>query len=157
MEDLPLGRIAALVPEFAVKDLPLGRTLMIYIYIKIKSVALQFRRAKTDWSGYCQMANYSRGDLVVSEAPSLNLSFNFLIQILLLLISRSYPIVLTRLGGPRFRSYSSRKVCRPRWSRGYHTRHWIRDPPWSPNIIWPSLSSIIISLRAPLTWDVDMP
>ena len=39
MEDLPLGRIAALVPEFAVKDLPLGRTLMIlyiqYIYIYI--------------------------------------------------------------------------------------------------------------------------
>ena len=27
MEDLPLGRIAALVPEFAVKDLSLGRTL----------------------------------------------------------------------------------------------------------------------------------
>ena len=26
MEDLPSGRIAALVPEFAVKDLPLGRT-----------------------------------------------------------------------------------------------------------------------------------
>ena len=39
MEDLTLGRIAALVPEFAVKDLPLGRTLMIistvYIYIYI--------------------------------------------------------------------------------------------------------------------------
>ena len=30
MEDLPLGRIVALVPEFAVKDLPLGRTLMLY-------------------------------------------------------------------------------------------------------------------------------
>ena len=29
MEDLPLGRIAALVPEFAVKDLPLGRTQMM--------------------------------------------------------------------------------------------------------------------------------
>ena len=29
MEDLPMGRIAALVPEFAVKDLPLGRTLMM--------------------------------------------------------------------------------------------------------------------------------
>ena len=29
MEDLPLGRIAALVPEFAVKDLLLGRTLMM--------------------------------------------------------------------------------------------------------------------------------
>ena len=26
MEDLPLGRIATLEPEFAVKDLPLGRT-----------------------------------------------------------------------------------------------------------------------------------
>ena len=34
MEDLPLGRIAGLMPEFAVKDLPLGRTL-IYIYIGI--------------------------------------------------------------------------------------------------------------------------
>ena len=37
MEDLPLGRIAALVPAFAVKDLPLGRKLMmmiIYIYNK---------------------------------------------------------------------------------------------------------------------------
>ena len=32
MEDLPLGRIAALVPEFAVKDLPLGRTLMMMMY-----------------------------------------------------------------------------------------------------------------------------
>ena len=29
MEDLPLSRIAALVPEFAVKDLTLGRTLMM--------------------------------------------------------------------------------------------------------------------------------
>ena len=26
MEELPLDRIAALVPEFAAKDLPLGRT-----------------------------------------------------------------------------------------------------------------------------------
>ena len=26
MEDLPLGRIGALVPEYAVTDLPLGRT-----------------------------------------------------------------------------------------------------------------------------------
>ena len=29
MEDLHLCRIAALVPEFAVKDLPFGRTLMM--------------------------------------------------------------------------------------------------------------------------------
>ena len=33
MEDLPLGKIAALVPEFAVKDLPLGRTLMMMMMI----------------------------------------------------------------------------------------------------------------------------
>ena len=32
MEDLSLSRIAALVPEFAVKDLPLGRTLMMISY-----------------------------------------------------------------------------------------------------------------------------
>ena len=31
MEDLPLGRIAALEPEFAVKDLSLGRILMMMI------------------------------------------------------------------------------------------------------------------------------
>ena len=29
MEDLPLGRIAALVPEFAAKELPMGRRLMM--------------------------------------------------------------------------------------------------------------------------------
>ena len=34
MEDLHLGRIAALVPEFAVKNLSLGRTLMMMIRIK---------------------------------------------------------------------------------------------------------------------------
>ena len=33
MEDLPLGRIAALVPEFAVKDLPLGGTLMMMVIL----------------------------------------------------------------------------------------------------------------------------
>ena len=35
MEDMSLGRIAALVPEFAVKDLPLGRTLMMMMKRKI--------------------------------------------------------------------------------------------------------------------------
>ena len=33
MKDLPLGRIAALVPEFAVKDLPMGRTVIMMIAI----------------------------------------------------------------------------------------------------------------------------
>ena len=34
MEDMPLGRIAAWVPEFAVMDLPLGRTLMMMMMIR---------------------------------------------------------------------------------------------------------------------------
>ena len=44
MEDLSLGRIATLVHEFAVKDLPLGRTLMmmihflLYIYLMYMSI-----------------------------------------------------------------------------------------------------------------------
>ena len=46
----------------------------------------------------------STGGLVVSKALSLNLNFSFLNWILLLLISSSYPICLTRLGGPSFRS-----------------------------------------------------
>ena len=35
MEDLPLVRIAALVPEFAVKGLPLGRILMMMMMMMI--------------------------------------------------------------------------------------------------------------------------
>ena len=41
MEDLPLGRIAALVSEFAMKDLPLGSTLMMMmmmIYCNNKTI-----------------------------------------------------------------------------------------------------------------------
>ena len=34
MEDLPLGRVAALVAKFAVKDLPLGRPLMMMMICK---------------------------------------------------------------------------------------------------------------------------
>ena len=37
MEDLPLGRIAALVPEFAVKDLPLGRSLMVTLIMNMSN------------------------------------------------------------------------------------------------------------------------
>ena len=36
VEDLPSGRTAALVPEFAVKDLPLGRTMMMMMVIRMK-------------------------------------------------------------------------------------------------------------------------
>ena len=38
MEDLALDRIAALVPEFAVKDLPLDRTLMMMMIMTINSL-----------------------------------------------------------------------------------------------------------------------
>ena len=38
MDDLPLGRIAALVPEFAVKDLFLGGTLMMMMMIMMMMI-----------------------------------------------------------------------------------------------------------------------
>ena len=41
MEDLPLGGIAALVPEFEVKDLPLGRTLMMMIMMMMMNYFLR--------------------------------------------------------------------------------------------------------------------
>ena len=77
---------------------------------KKTSVALQPRRAKTDWSGCCQMA-VKRAFWLVNHL-SLNLNFSFLNRISLLLISSSYPIVLTRLGGPRSKSYTFRKIPR---------------------------------------------
>ena len=63
-----------------------------------KSMAIQPRRAKTDWSGCRQMA--VQGVFWLAKRLSLNLNFSFLNRISLLLISSSYPIVLTRLGGP---------------------------------------------------------
>ena len=51
MEDLPLGRIASLMPEFAVKDLPLGQNsddddddIIIIIIIIISTVELSAMR-----------------------------------------------------------------------------------------------------------------
>ena len=59
MEHLPLGRIAALVPEFTVKDLPLGRTLMMMKIISrngmpeqsIETVVEDMIRYCTEWKG----------------------------------------------------------------------------------------------------------
>ena len=65
---------------------------------------------KTNRSSCCQMA--VQRALWLAKHFSLNLNFSFLNWILLLLISSSYPIVLTRLGGPRSRSYTSRKISR---------------------------------------------
>ena len=78
--------------------------------LKIKSVALQLRRAKTDWSGCCLMT--VQGALWLAKRLSLNLNISFLNWISLLLISSSYPIVLTRLGGPRSTPCTSWKISR---------------------------------------------
>ena len=58
------------------------------------------------------LSDDSIGGLVVSKALSLNFNFSFLNRISLLLISSSYPVVITRLGGPRSRPYTSRKISR---------------------------------------------
>ena len=81
-----------------------------YKWNKNKFVALQPRRAKTESSRCCQMA--VQGALLLAKRLSLNLYFSFLNRISLLIIWSSYPIVLTRLGGPRFRPYTSRKISR---------------------------------------------
>ena len=51
-----------------------------------------------------------RGALRLAKQLSLNLNFSFLNRISLLLISSSYSIALTRLGGPHSRPYTSRKI-----------------------------------------------
>ena len=52
MEDLPLGKIAALVPEFAVKDMPLGRTLMMIGIMKYLAGETVFILAKIFMSAH---------------------------------------------------------------------------------------------------------
>ena len=53
-----------------------------------------------------------QGALWLAKRLSLNLNFSFFNRNSLLLESSSYPIVLTRLGGPRSRPYTSRKISR---------------------------------------------
>ena len=72
MDDLPLGRIEALVPKFAVKDLPLGRKLMM---TALKSQG-QLKRLLSD---------DSTGDILVSKSLCLNLNFSFINRIRYLL------------------------------------------------------------------------
>ena len=86
----------------------------VRLYKNNKSLALQPRRAKTDWSACCQKA--VQWALWLAKSLSLNLNFSFLNRISLLLISSSYPIVLTRLGGPHSRPYTFRKKI-PGFSR----------------------------------------
>ena len=51
MEDLHLGRIAALVLEFAVKDLPLGRTLMMMMMMCMNFTFLTLVQGKRKLDG----------------------------------------------------------------------------------------------------------
>ena len=60
MEDLSLDRIAALVPDFAVKNLPLGRSLMMMMKMisrngmpeqSIETVVEDMIRYCTEWKG----------------------------------------------------------------------------------------------------------
>ena len=52
MEDLPLFKIAALVPEFTVKYLPLGRTLMVMMMMLMMMMMMMMikeSRSVTEW------------------------------------------------------------------------------------------------------------
>ena len=91
-----------------------------------KSVALQFRKAKTDWSGCCQMT--VQGALWLVKRLSLDLNFSFLNRISLLLISSSYQL-------------SSRGWVEP-----------IPDPILPEKILWYSRGSN----PGPLGWQSDV-
>ena len=75
MEDLSFGIIAALVPEFAVKDLPLGRTMMMILFnngyslhLKPETVAFR-RRISLGW--IIIMTRYSLQLIVASGKTSI--------------------------------------------------------------------------------------
>ena len=74
-----------------------------------KSVELQLRRANRLKR---LLPDTIQGALWLAKRLSLNLNVSFLNRILLLLVSSSYPIVLTRLGEPRSRPYTSRIISR---------------------------------------------
>ena len=60
MEDLPLGRIAALVPEFAVKDLPVGRTLMMMMNFCVCKIMTLICVCCSAWRGLLLRRTLSR-------------------------------------------------------------------------------------------------
>ena len=69
MEDLPLGRISALVPEFAVKDLPLGRTLMIAIlltpnFVEVHPAIFEFQVSVVNYDALYKMQTCSKAYLL---------------------------------------------------------------------------------------------
>ena len=74
MEDLPLGRIAALVPEFAVKDLPFGQNtddITIYLVLQyaimdgspgdISEEPVMQEKGKKGWRISCDVGEATEG------------------------------------------------------------------------------------------------
>ena len=85
------------------------KSTVSYTFILIKSVALHLRRFKT----YRRVsARLQCRGFVVRKTLSLNLNASFLSRFSLLLISSNYVLVLTRMGGPRPRPYTPRKIYR---------------------------------------------
>ena len=97
-------------------------------------MALQLRRAKTDWSGFCQMT--VQGALWLAKRLSLNLNFSFLHQIRY--FSHQVATQLSSRGWvdpvpdpvlpEKFLGYS-----RVRWiySHKNHVTHFIGEPAWT--------------------------
>ena len=75
--------------------------IVITEFIKIRGATAPKSQHRLKWF----LPDGSTWDLVVSKALSLNINFSFINRISLLLISSSYAIGLTRLGGPRSRTY----------------------------------------------------
>ena len=76
MEDLPLGRIAALVPEFAMKDLPLGRTVMMIYIIERSSCTcmyLEVFRARQYLKSLAPVMNDYDGQMIFGDLGGLKL------------------------------------------------------------------------------------
>ena len=73
MEDLPLGRIEALVPEFAVKDLPLGRTLMMMMMMHLRVKLFLMIMMADDIRGW-RYPSFPDICLAVEEKPWKNLN-----------------------------------------------------------------------------------
>ena len=71
MEDLPLGRISALVPEFTAKDLPLDRTLMMIYntiaYILLHIVAFDIKALVVPWHQFVYTLVIPCGRLVTQS------------------------------------------------------------------------------------------
>ena len=75
MVDLPLGRIAAFVPEFAVKDLPLGRTLILMRYYSQNNLFSMKSIFKIIIGPTCPETSAEKKIECVTSKPNANITF----------------------------------------------------------------------------------